>query len=106
VYGDDGIPRLHTHNGYLEWLLSFGALGAALGLVLLFMLAREVWRLDRAEGGRLRTGLLVFGLVFSMSGVLFIHKWWIIYGSLFLASVDREAEEAEPALEGAEDASW
>jgi O-antigen ligase len=90
--GEDGVVRLHTHNGYLEWLLSCGLIGALLGLVVLGKLARLSVELDRVDGSWVRTRLLLFGLVFSLTGVPFHQIWWVTFGSLFLALNDPPGE--------------
>ncbi len=89
--GEDGIARLHTHNGYLEWVLSFGALGTVLGLMVLIRVSRGAVLIDRKRGDRIRVALLTFGLAFSITGVLFVHRWWIAFGSLFLALIAQRA---------------
>jgi O-antigen ligase len=89
----DGVSfrPLDCHNAFVEWLVSYGLLGAAAGLCVIFRAQRQAQRLDRRDGTvNRRAILLCFGLL-SMNLVTFYDPMFIAAGALILAMLSEPA---------------
>src|SRR5690606_35310287 len=46
VYAQNGIPRISAHSAYIEWALTFGSIGAFIGIALLIHSGIRSYRID------------------------------------------------------------
>ncbi|MBI4773111.1 MAG: O-antigen ligase family protein [Deltaproteobacteria bacterium] len=83
--GDDGIVRLNAHNTYVEWLVSFGFVGFALGMSLLFAVVKRAWKWDKRQGTMFRRALVLFCVLSAAASVTYRSFLWPALGSLILA---------------------
>lgn len=86
----DGVWRVHSHNGYLEWVVSLGLLGSIPGFWLLVHMIQTGYSLDKERKSVFRRSLLTFVLVFSMSGVIYMCEFWLALGSALWAVLSKD----------------
>ena len=85
--GRDDVFRLHSHNVYIEWVVTLGALGAIPGALLLLSAIGSAFRLDRLHGSVFRRSLLGYCLVLGLAAVVYRAEFWPIVGGLLWASL-------------------
>ncbi len=97
TWDDDGVLRRNCHNAFLEWLLSFGIVGAIPGIFFTLSLWWHASRLDHVEGATIRTGLLATIFAFGMTGVMYRHLCWPLEAGLMLALLCRQQGDSQSA---------
>lgn len=85
VEDDYGNLRRNAHSLYVEWALSFGAVGVLLGGYLLWAVLRQAYRLDRADGVLARQAIVACVGLFAMTAI--VHRWpgWLPSAALIVA---------------------
>ena len=85
--GRDDVFRLHSHNLYIEWVVTLGALGAIPGALLLLSAVGSAFRLDRLHGSVFRRSLLSYCLVLGLAAVVYRAEFWPVVGGILWASL-------------------
>jgi len=83
----DGVTLcpIDTHNTFCEWVLSYGMLGLAAGVPLVFVAVRRAQRLDRRDGMVTRRAILLCFFFSAMNLVTFYDMFFVAAGALVLA---------------------
>jgi O-antigen ligase len=99
------VPYDHLHNSYLELLVRFGLVGAALAAVLLGLLFRATWRAWRQgvlpeDHALWLVGTLAFTAVWCLTDFRSQHHdwryfWLLLAGSAYAATMRRTAARAQ-----------
>jgi hypothetical protein len=99
---DYGRTIRSTHSIFIEWILSFGLIGAVPGLCLLAGMAVKARQFDLRDGVVDRQALLLTVIIYAASAVLYRQTYWLAPASLVLAMlsepVGRVANPATAAL--------
>ncbi len=77
-----------AHNAYIEWLVSYGLVGAAPAVWLVVWGVRRARRLDVRDGSVDRLALLATMMVLCLTGSAYRHPGWLIPGAIALAMLD------------------
>lgn len=80
-----GVRLRSSHSAFVEWILSFGAVGIAAGLCLLLTMAYRSRQLDARDGVVNRQAILLYLLLYSATAVVFRQSGWMAVGALVLA---------------------
>lgn len=99
TWHDSGLLRRNCHNAFLEWLLSYGIIGSAPGLLFVIFLVSRAVQLDRIEQTTLRIGLLTALFAFAMTSVNYRDLCWPIEASLVLAFLYEQGHHRETGSE-------
>ena len=94
----DGVTLcpIDTHNTFCEWVLSYGMLGLAAGVPLVFVVVRRAHRLDRRDGMVTRRAILLCFFLTAMNLVAFYDMFFVAAGALVLAMLS----DPTPACQG------
>ncbi len=83
----DGIMRKSSHNAIVEWILSFGLIGVAVGSLLFVFLFRRAYIKVKVGNNSLFIAFWVFALFHGMTLVSYRQPSWPVMGSLLLLSL-------------------
>ena len=86
-----GVLNRDTHSTFVNWLLSFGLLGAGPGICLLATMLRTAWQMDRREKTVDRQAILANVLLFSLTGVFYNRFYWLAAAPLILAMLSPQS---------------
>lgn len=94
-----------THNVFIEWVLSLGLLGIAVGVPFMVTACVRARRSDRRDGTVFRQAMLLCFSMSSMFYVTFYHFSFVAAAALILASLSEPAP-APAAAPGGRDPGW
>ena len=83
--GEGGLLRKNCHNGFVEWMLSFGLVGIAAGVCLAGSMLYQALRLDMRDRNVARIALLSCSAIFALTSVSYRHECWTASSALALA---------------------
>lgn len=83
---DEGAMHRNSHSLFIDWLLSYGVLGAVPALCLLSGLAMRFRGMDRSDGVPLRQSLLASVLILGSMAVIYRWECWLALTTLLLAA--------------------
>lgn len=86
-YTGDNIPRLHSHNGFLEIILNWGLLGALIFSVAIILLYRGLTRDLTVLQKRIYVSAFVFIFLISLGTVPFVHSWYLALTTLLCTPI-------------------
>jgi O-antigen ligase len=87
--GVDGISRVNAHNGYVDWIVSFGVVGAVIAVFTLMFLGWRAITRDMLQGKHMGQALLTAFLFASITGVPYGSAYSIAAGAIFLGYLAR-----------------
>jgi O-antigen ligase len=87
--GVDGISRVNAHNGYVDWIVSFGVVGAVIAVFTLMFLSWRAITRDMLQGKHIGQALLTAFLFASITGVPYGSAYSIAAGAVFLGYLAR-----------------
>lgn len=93
---DYGHTFRSTHSIFIEWMLSFGVLGAVPGLCLVAGMTLKARSLDLRDGVVDRQAFLLTVIIYSASAVLYRQTYWLAPASLVLAMLSEPISRAKP----------
>ncbi|HYW79911.1 MAG TPA: O-antigen ligase family protein [Thermoguttaceae bacterium] len=96
---EDGVTvaASNTHNGFVEWGLSFGLLGIVVGTCMLVAMWRRAFTLDHQHASVNRRAILLCFSLISMYYVTFYQLLFVAAGALILAMLSEPPDEDSDA---------